>query len=162
MKSRIVRTSFPLLAALAMVALFHQSCSGQEGSSTPAPMLTLHGPLAPARAELIHSYRLPKRERWYNLRGPMEYVVQYKGAGEVIPMNKHALRDLRKALKKRNTVLKDVRPYEEAHPLADKIQTGCRRWDPVIGVGAKLAQPAAILGAGELAKTKQEVQVVGQ
>lgn len=73
--------------------------------------------------------------------------------------SEEAYKKYKKQLLKDGIRIQDVRPYEEAHPVCDKIQTGCRRWGPVVALLGSLAGPAALLGAGKLAESKQEVKV---
>lgn len=165
MKSRIVRTSFPLILALAMVALLPQMCCGQDESLTPAPKPTEAGaqPLElRGKEQLIQVQRAKKRSHWYHLRGEKLYVTRPEHGGFVTIHGEEAFKKYKKVLKEKGTILKDVRPYEEAHPICHKVQQGSQRWLPVAQFSSQFLVPAAVAGAGVAAKGENKTVVVGQ
>lgn len=132
-------------------------------------LTTVQGWVAPVYAqtstqtgthELTKVYRV-KRKHWYTPRLRGDIVFETKdGTGIRMLHGKTAFKKYKKQLRKDGIILKDVRPYEEAHPLCHKTQLGCTRWLPVAQFTSQAVAPAALLGAGQLAKTKQEVKVV--
>ena len=67
---------------------------------------------------LIHVH---KPYRWYSLRRPKIFEYKLENGGTFnTPVR------LRK--------IKDIRPYQEAHPKRHALQGFCARWEPVIGV----------------------------
>lgn len=63
----------------------------------------------------------------------------------------------KKELKKQGVKIKDVREYEDAHPICSKVQTACGRWAPVAEFTSKFLTPAAIAGSATLVKPTTKV-----
>ena len=127
-------------------------------NATCAQSVELKPPLiTPQVVTIKRSYRLPRKG--LHLRGPQFFTTQLGEDGPLTLHSSKAFKRYKKLLKKDQVILKDVRPYSEAHPIASKIQVGSARWAPVAQVAGYLAQPAAIIGAGVAAKSKDEVIV---
>jgi hypothetical protein len=75
---------------------------------------------------LLHVHKQP-RAHWYNLRRSKVYEYQLDGGGTFTTAIK---------LKK----VKDLRPYNEAHPVRAAVVERCDRWEPVFAVGGTVIQ----------------------
>lgn len=114
-------------------------------------------PEIPQVVQIKRSYRLPRKG--LHLRGPQFFMTQQGEDGPLTLHSAKAFKRYKKLLKKDQVILKDVRPYDEAHPIANKIQVGSARWSPVAQVSSYLMGPAAMLGAGKLAESNEKVVV---
>lgn len=155
MQSKLTLTGFRLAATSVLLGLI-LGLTSHGGTATSAQNSTTPGRKDGPR--LVKSYRI-KKSHWYSphLRGPQFFETE-DGSGALFIHTEEAFKKYKKQLKRDGIRLKDARPYEDAHPICDKVQTGCRRWAPVAEVTTKFMIPAAMLGAGELAKTDVKVQ----